>query len=47
MKFHEPEVVILGEARSLIQETGFPGDEEGPVGARTRNVWAVYVSEEE
>ena len=47
MNFHEPEVVELGEARSLIQETGFPGDEEGPVGARTRNVWAVYVSEEE
>ena len=47
MKFHEPEVVELGDARSLIQETGFPGDDEGPVGLRTRNPLAVYVSEEE
>lgn len=47
MKFHEPEVVELGEARDLIQETPFQGEDEGPVGAKTRNVLAIYVSEEE
>jgi hypothetical protein len=46
MKFHEPEVVELGEARDLIQESQFPGEDEGPVGARTKNIVAIYVSEE-
>ena len=47
MKFDEPEVVELGEAGDLIQETLIPADEEGPVGFRTKNQSAIYVSEEE
>ena len=47
MNFHEPEVVELGEARSLIQELPMPGDDEGPVGQRSKSALAIYVSEEE
>ena len=46
MNFNEPEVVELGEARDLIQETIIPFDEEGPAGARTKLEGAIYVSEE-
>ena len=47
MKFDEPEVLELGEAGDLIQETLIPADEEGPVGARTKNLSAIYLPEEE
>ena len=47
MKFHEPEMLELGEARELIQETIVPADEEGPVNDRTKLQVAIYVSEEE
>ena len=47
MKFNEPEVLELGEARELIQETSIPADEEGPVFARTKFEGAIYVAEEE
>ena len=46
MNFNEPEVVELGEARDLIQETLIPSDEEGPVFARTKLEGAIYASEE-
>lgn len=46
MKFNEPEVVELGEARDLIQETIVPADEEGPIFARTQLEGAIYASEE-
>ena len=42
MKFNEPEVLELGEARELIQETVVPADEEGPVFARTKLQGAIY-----
>lgn len=42
MKFNEPEVLELGEARELIQETAIPADEEGPVFARTKLDGAIY-----
>ena len=47
MKFEEPEVLELGEAGALIQETLLPGDEEGFSGYRTRNQWPIYLSEGE
>ena len=43
MNFQEPEVMELGEARELIQEIPFPGDAEGPVGQRMRNLEAIYI----
>lgn len=46
MNFNEPEVLELGEARELIQGGIYPGDEEGPAGARTKLEGAIYVSEE-
>jgi len=46
MNFQEPEVMELGEARELIQITFYPGDEEGPVGARMKNDSAIYIAEE-
>jgi hypothetical protein len=46
MNFSEPEVMELGEARELIQETNMPGDDEGPVGARTWSPSAIYVADE-
>ena len=46
MNFNEPEVLELGEARELIQETQMPGDDEGPIFARTKNQSAIYNSEE-
>lgn len=46
MNFNEPEVLELGEARELIQETLIPADEEGPVFDRTKLIRAIYVSEE-
>ena len=46
MKFNEPEVVELGAAYELIQETLIPDDEEGPAGARMKNFTAIYVDEE-
>ena len=42
MKFNEPEVIELGAAHELIQETLVPDDEEGPAGARMKNVSAIY-----
>ena len=45
MKFSEPEVMELGEARELIQETILSGDDEGPVGARMWSPSAIYVEE--
>jgi hypothetical protein len=47
MNFQEPEVMELGEARELIQTWVMPGDEEGPVGARTRNDTAIYLAADE
>ena len=46
MNFNEPEVLELGEARELIQETAVPADEEGPIFDRTKLQSAIYVSEE-
>jgi hypothetical protein len=46
MKFNEPEVLELGEARELIQETAVPFDEEGPIFDRTKLEGAIYISEE-
>ena len=46
MNFNEPEVLELGEARELIQETLVPADEEGPIFDRTKLNGAIYVSEE-
>ena len=45
MNFNEPEVLELGEARELIQETLIPDDEEGPMGARTKLNWVIYSEE--
>lgn len=46
MKFNEPEVLELGEARELIQDTVIPLDEEGPAGARTKLDSAIYTADE-
>jgi len=46
MNFNEPEVLELGEAQELIQETILPADEEGPMGFRTKLVIAIYLAEE-
>jgi hypothetical protein len=46
MNFNEPEVLELGQAHELIQETIFPADEEGPMGARTKLDSAIYLAEE-
>ena len=46
MNFNEPEVVELGEARELIQETDIPLNQEGPAGNRTKLDAAIYISEE-
>jgi len=46
MNFNEPEVLELGEAHELIQETIVPADEEGLMGARTKLAGAIYVAEE-
>ena len=46
MNFQEPEVMELGEARELIQTSFYPGDEEGPVGARMKNESPIYLAEE-
>ena len=46
MNFQEPEVMELGEARELIQETMIPDDEEGPVGFRTKLEGAIYLAAE-
>jgi hypothetical protein len=46
MKFNEPEVLELGEARELIQETVIPLDEEGPAGFRTKLDGAIYTADE-
>ena len=44
MNFQEPEILELGEARELIQETMIPDDEEGPVGFRTKLESAIYLA---
>jgi hypothetical protein len=46
MKFNEPEVLELGEARELIQETVIPADEEGLAGFRTKLDGAIYTADE-
>ena len=46
MKFNEPEVLELGEAHELIQETIVPADEEGPAGFRTKLEGAIYTADE-
>jgi len=46
MNFNEPEVLTLGEASDLIQETLIPFDEEGPAGARTKLDSAIYLADE-
>ena len=46
MNFNEPEVLELGAARELIQETLIPADEEGPMGARTKLDGAIYLADE-
>ena len=45
MNFNEPEVLEIGEARELIQETLIPDAEESLMGQRTRNGVAIYVAE--